>query len=204
MKKTIQSNAARNAWQNSIDKWKNQIVNDGILAAKGSMAHYNNDITIDSGGENPHTFFPVVFNLPHDSRTYTLRIFRHYSDKPHTDEWNKGQPDHHAGLHLDLEAGSRQWGGIDSMLTIKRHVYTYTPTIESVTLSSPGGYHLIVYIRGGGGRFHLEGNLPSIMTPNVYYSTTTIYKHESGKYETVVTPKKNPPSTLKKVNPTQY
>jgi len=90
------------------------------------------------------------------------------------------------------------------MMTIKRHVYQYTPTIESVTLSEPGGYHLIVYIRGGGGRFQLEGNLPSIMTPNVYYSKTTIYKHKSGEYKTVVTPKKNPSSTLKTVNPAQY
>merc|ERR1712187_951743 len=95
-------------------------------------------------------------------------------------------------------------GGIDPMLMIKRHVFSYTPTIESVALSSPVGDKIIIYIRGGGGRFHLEGNLPSIMSPVVYYKQTKIYECCSGKYKTIVTPKKSPKSTLKEINPTKY
>ena len=185
------------AWTKSIDDWKNNIVNNGILVAKGLMGHYNKDIIIDDGGKNPNTYYPVVFQLPHDSRTYNLRIFRLYHDKPDTDQWFKSSKSHHAALHLDLEAGSRQWGGIDGILAIKRHVYQYEKTIQSVALSSPVGDKLIIYIRGGGGRFHLEGNLPSIMSPKVYTKQTQIYVCCKGKYKTIVDPRKNPKTFLK-------
>ena len=187
-----------------MTKWKNNIVNNGILVAKGLMGHYNKDIIIDDGGKNPNTYYPVVFQLPHDSRTYNLRIFRLYHDKPDTDQWFKSSKSHHAALHLDLEAGSRQWGGIDGILAIKRHVYQYEKTIQSVALSSPVGDKLIIYIRGGGGRFHLEGNLPSIMSPKVYTKKTQIYVCCSGRYKTIVDPKKNVKSFLKTVNPNKY
>merc|ERR1712037_698634 len=187
--------------QSGISAWKNKIVNEGILVAKGLLAHYNKDIIVDDGGKNPHTYFPVVFSLPHDARTYNLRIFRRYNDKPDTDKWYPSSKNHHAALNLNLEVASRSWGGFDHVLTIKRHVYTYTPTIESAALASPTGYQLIIYMRGGGGRFHLEGDLPSIMSPAIYHKTTTIYQCCSGKYKTIVSPKKSPKSTLKEINP---
>ena len=82
-------------------------------------------------------------------------------------------------------------------MAIKRHVYQYEKTIQSVALSSPVGDKIIIYIRGGGGRFHLEGNLPSIMTPKIYTTKTQIYICCDGKYKTIVEPRVNPKDFLK-------
>lgn len=160
----------------------------GVLRMPGRYAHYTNDITIDDGGKHPHTFFPLTFAIPSDSQMYELCIRRVYSWKPDTDQWYTSSKNHHAGVSVCLNFMSRQWGGIPPYIDIKHHVWSYTPTIKSASLSSPVGNVLIIMIRGGGGNFIVEGNLPSIMSPKVYTKRTKIYECCNGRHQTWVQP----------------
>eukprot|EP00039_Didymoeca_costata_P020474 m.341364 g.341364 ORF g.341364 m.341364 type:complete len:443 (-) comp20055_c0_seq1:90-1418(-) len=160
----------------------------GIFKMPGKYAHYTNDLVIDEGGKNPNIFFPLVFNVPGDAHMYELCIRRSYSWKPDTTAWYPQSTRHHAGLSMCVNFMSRQWGGMPPYIDIKHHLWSYTPTIKAVSLSSPTGYHLIVMIRGGGGRFIVEGNLPSILTPKVYTKNTKIYECCNGRHTTWVSP----------------
>ena len=50
-------------------------------------------------------------------------------------------------------------------------------------------YDVVVYLRGGGARYHLRGNMPSIMSPRIFYEADSItYNHSNAGYITRVSP----------------
>jgi hypothetical protein len=128
-------------------------------AVPHSVVQYKRDIVFNGGVD---TFYPIVLPLPNNAKVQSLVVRRIFSEQA-PDLWHPSQPTHKGGLHLHVEVMNRSWGGMPGVLDIVRHATSYTRTVGKVDLTKPGGYDIVVWLRGGGATgalYHFEASFP--------------------------------------------
>jgi len=144
---------------------------------------YTNIITVKGDVD---TFYPVVFKLARRG-LFNIDIYRDYRDTAPSD-WNSST--HKGGLTFSMDVAGTEWGGNPSVLDVKKYEYTYTPQVAKVAYTAHG-YSAVVWLRGGGtggAKYYIEGTLPDITAPDVFYAKTLTYNHSQDKHDTYVEP----------------
>jgi hypothetical protein len=149
------------------------------------------------------TCYPILFTLGSATNTrvvQTLKIFRHYTDQS-PDDWTTTS--HRPSVYLEVDAHNSHWGGIDDLLHVKRHVWSYHQSICKVELAQPRRDGVIVWVVGGGdggisfgveATFEWKGVKNSNFGEGVqnavpmYEKAFTYYKSEEYQYNRFVEP----------------
>ena len=106
-----------------------------------------------------------------------------------------------ATLYLEVEVNGGWWGGQDPHLDIKRHYWTYAPTVAATIKHVGHTIGVAIYLRGGGddgAHYDIEttfdpasnngGRFKNVATP-ILNDKTLIFRHPStNKYDVTISP----------------
>jgi hypothetical protein len=129
-----------------------------------------------------NTYYPVAISTYSYGRVLNMQIWRGYSwTAPHT--WNT--PVHKGALMIELEMFGYTWGGNGNMYRIKNFYQAYSKIISKISRPNPSGFWTVLWLRGGGAKYAIEGDFEGVQNPKVYYKSGKIPNVD---YETTLTP----------------
>jgi hypothetical protein len=132
-----------------------------------------------------NTYYPVVISTKSYGRVLNMQIWRFYAwTAPHT--WNTVT--HKGSLVLELEMFGSKWSGNGNMYRIKNFYQGYSQVISKITRPGPSGFWTVLWLRGGGAKYAIEGDFEGVQNPNVYYESTKIADYDNNAYDETVAP----------------
>ncbi|WP_069470350.1 hypothetical protein [Candidatus Marithrix sp. Canyon 246] len=157
--------------------------------------HVSNDGNVGIGTTNPkakldvngdaNTYYPVAIYTVSGGRVLNMQIWRtYYWTAP--DTWNTKA--HKGALMVELEMFGHSWGGNGNMYRIKNFFQQYSQVISKIERPGAPGYWTIVWLRGGGAKYVIEGDFDNVQNPKVYYKSTIIYDHKNDAWDVTVAP----------------
>jgi hypothetical protein len=132
-----------------------------------------------------NTYYPVVIRTVSYGRVQNMQIWRHYSS-PAPSTWHT--PTHKGALMIELEMFGSAWGGNGNMYRIKNFFQQYSQVISKIERPRPAGYQTVLWLRGGGAQYVVEGDFEGVQGLKVYYEASKIYDHSQDKYDITVAP----------------
>jgi len=131
-----------------------------------------------------NTYYPVAISTNTYGRVLNMQIWRGYHwTAPHT--WNTAT--HKGNLVLELEMFGSTWNG-GNMYRIKNFYQAYSQVISKITRPNPSGFWTVLWLRGGGAKYAIEGDFEGVQNPMVYYESTKISDYDNDAYDETVAP----------------
>jgi hypothetical protein len=139
----------------------------GVSTLRGSIGY--NSVSFYVNGD-ANTYYPVMIGLGGQFGMNRYSISRGYSDPAPWDPIGTGS--HRGGLTLTFDCSSDiAWGGNDKSWRIIQFAESYTTMVAGMALPVTGG--IIVWLRGGGAYYNLQGPNGINHGADVYYSGYT-------------------------------
>lgn len=178
--------------------------NHGTIAWLKDQSQYKDELTLVVKG-NSGMFYPIVFPIgaapTQRGMEHKLVIHREYSWQAPKKDSNWANSNSHFGFqYTEIDTLHNMWGGSAGFIQHKRNIYRYSRPYGGAELSSPGGYDLIVFLRGGGTKgavYKFWADMPLSSTDKnrcvPLYKTTKIFDHSQNQYDRSISPKRMNP-----------
>jgi hypothetical protein len=139
----------------------------GVNTLRGLVGYNSIGFTVNG---DANTYYPVLISLGGQFGMNRYSVSRGYSEPAPWDPIGTGS--HRGGLTLTFDASSDiAWGGNDKSWRIIQFAETYTTMVAGMALPVTGG--ILVWLRGGGAYYNMQGPNGINHSIDVYYDGYT-------------------------------
>jgi hypothetical protein len=133
-----------------------------------------------------NTYYPVVIYTVSYGRVLNMQIWRECCSWPAPHTWNTKT--HKGALTVEIEMFGSGWAGDGNMYRIKNFFQQYSQVISKIERPRPSGYWTVIWLRGGGAKYVIEGDFDNVQNPKVYYESTIIDDRKNDAWDITVAP----------------